>query len=76
MFLYAAAILPKNQKTMGDFIRKWRMDKGLLIRELAKKIGVTENTVINWEVRGITPCRRHMERIRGFVPGGVWILGA
>jgi hypothetical protein len=28
------------------------MDKGYLIKNLAKKIGATEDTVINWETRG------------------------
>jgi DNA-binding transcriptional regulator YiaG len=31
------------------------MDKGLLIRELAERLGVSEDTVINWEVRGVRP---------------------
>ncbi|MDI6605615.1 MAG: hypothetical protein QME65_00485 [Candidatus Omnitrophota bacterium] len=43
------------------------MDKGLLIRELAAQIGVTEDTVINWEVRGIKPMGRNMDRVREFL---------
>jgi DNA-binding transcriptional regulator YiaG len=43
------------------------MDKGLLIRELAAHIGVTEETVINWGTRGIKPTGRNMERVRGFL---------
>ena len=31
------------------------MDRGLLIRELAALVGVTADTVINWELRGVTP---------------------
>jgi DNA-binding XRE family transcriptional regulator len=34
------------------------MDAGLLIKEFAAIIGVTEDTVINWEVRGMRPWRR------------------
>jgi DNA-binding XRE family transcriptional regulator len=59
---------PKNPKTLGDYIRKYRMEKGLLIKELAKELGVTEDTVINWEVRGVRPCGKHLERITGFIP--------
>jgi len=40
------------------------MDKGLLIRELASQLGVTEDTVINWEIRDIKPVGRNLERVR------------
>jgi len=43
------------------------MDKGLMIKELAEQIGVTEDTVINWEIRGIKPAGKSMERVRGFL---------
>ncbi len=45
------------------------MDKGLLIRELASQLGVTEDTVINWEVRGIKPAEKSMERVKVFLDG-------
>ena len=31
------------------------MDKGLFIRELAAQLGVTGDTIINWEIRGMVP---------------------
>ena len=43
------------------------MDKGLMIKELAEKIGVTEDTVINWEIRGMKPHGVNFERVRGFI---------
>lgn len=43
------------------------MDKGLEIKELAEIIGVTEDSVINWEIRGRKPQGRNMERLEGFV---------
>ena len=43
------------------------MDKGLFQRELAEQIGVTEDTVINWEIRDIKPVGRNLERVRGFI---------
>ena len=46
---------------------KVRMDKGLLIRELAAQIGVTEDTVINWEVRGIKPEGRNLNKVQDFL---------
>ncbi len=43
------------------------MDKSLLIRELASQIGVTEDTVINWEIRDIKPEGRNFVRVREFL---------
>lgn len=43
------------------------MDRGLLIRELASELGVTDDTVINWEVRHRQPQGKSMERVRGFI---------
>jgi DNA-binding transcriptional regulator YiaG len=40
------------------------MDAGLKIKELAALIGVTEDTVNNWELKGMRPWRRD---IRGKV---------
>jgi len=46
---------PTNPSTFGERLRKARMDAGLNIRELAAQIGVTDETVINWELRGTQP---------------------
>jgi len=40
---------PANPETIGEHIRKVRMDKGLFQREVAAIIGVTEDTVTYWE---------------------------
>ena len=59
---------PKNpRRTLGEKIRKARMDKGMLIRELASQIGVTEDTVINWEIRDIKPEGKNFERVKEFL---------
>lgn len=42
------------------------MDKGLLIREFVSQIGVTEDTVINWEIRNIKAEGKNMERVEEF----------
>lgn len=55
---------PKNPQTLGERIRKARMDKGLMIKELAQLIGVTEDTVINWEIRNIKPIGSSMEKLK------------
>ena len=43
------------------------MDKGLLIRELASELGVTDDTVINWEVRGRKPVGRNLRNVEAFL---------
>jgi len=58
---------PKNPQNLGQQIRKARMDKGLLIRELAAQIGVTEETMLNWEVRGRKPTEENIKRIKDFI---------
>ncbi len=43
------------------------MDKGLLIKELAAQLGVSEDTVINWEIRDVKPTGKSMERVGEFL---------
>jgi DNA-binding transcriptional regulator YiaG len=38
------------------------MDAGLQIKEFAELIGVTQDTVINWELRGMKPQRKDFRR--------------
>ena len=58
---------PKNPQNLGQKIRKTRMDKGLMIKELASQLGVTEDTVINWEARGRKPRGNNMEKVKEFL---------
>ena len=55
---------PENPKTFGEHLRKARIDAGLLIKDLAKELGVTEDTVINWELRGRMPRPKAREVLR------------
>ncbi len=47
--------------TLGERIKKWRLEQGLFERNLAKIIGVSEMTIVNWE-RG-RPDRKNSERL-------------
>jgi transcriptional regulator with XRE-family HTH domain len=58
---------PKYPENLGEKIRKVRMDKGLMIKELASQLGVTEDTVINWEIRGIKPVGRNIDKLQEFL---------
>ena len=58
---------PKNPQTLGERIRKARMDRGMKIKELASQLGVTDDTVINWEVRGIKPRKKVYKKLLKFI---------
>jgi transcriptional regulator with XRE-family HTH domain len=57
---------PLSPRTIGEHIRKRRLDLGLLQIEIAKMIGVTESTIWNWE-HGTEPELRHMPKIIEFL---------
>lgn len=46
-------------KTIGDHVRKKRLELGLLQRDAAQHIGVATDTVTNWE-KGRTSPRLHL----------------
>lgn len=50
---------PDSLQTFGDHIRSARMDADMQIKELARIIGATEDSVINWELRGIRPVPKY-----------------
>ncbi len=39
---------PQTPKTLGDHLRKKRLDLKLLQKEVAQRLGVGESTVYNW----------------------------
>jgi DNA-binding transcriptional regulator YiaG len=39
------------------------MDSGLKIKELAEILGVTEDTLINWEKRGVLPTSKNLKML-------------
>ena len=49
---------PVNPRNFGERLRKARMDAGMQTKEFAVLLGVTPDTVINWELRGIKPMRK------------------
>lgn len=56
---------PSNPKTIGEHIRKRRMDLGLEQKEVAKIIGVPESSIWNWE-HGGNPTKRYEKETEGF----------
>jgi len=58
---------PKNPKNFGEIVRKKRMEMRLTMREIAEKLGVSETTVYNWEIRNRKPYRRTEEKLRAIL---------
>jgi DNA-binding XRE family transcriptional regulator len=46
---------PKLLQSLGDHLRKHRLDLGLLQREVAMQLGVAPATYPNWETYDVTP---------------------
>ncbi len=58
---------PLEIHCLGDLIRKTRMDNDLEVKHLGRLLAVGENTVINWEIRGIYPKGVHLKRVITFI---------
>jgi DNA-binding transcriptional regulator YiaG len=58
---------PKNPKNFGEMIRKRRMEMRLTMKDIAEKLGVSETTVYNWEIRNRKPYRRTEEKLRAIL---------
>ncbi len=58
---------PKNPRNFGERIRKKRMDMRLTMREIAERLGVSETTVYNWEIRNIRPYRKTEEKLKAIL---------
>lgn len=58
---------PTEIKTLGDLIRKTRMDHGLEIKELGMTLDVDECTVTNWELRSFYPTGDNLRRVVEFI---------
>jgi ribosome-binding protein aMBF1 (putative translation factor) len=51
-------------RTLEEYIRKWRLEQGLLQVDLAKKINVNEMTIVNWEKGKTKPDKKKFEKLR------------
>ena len=57
---------PELPRTFGEQLRKSRLDQGRQIKDVASVIGVTEDSIINWERRGIRPRKVLLTRLLAF----------
>lgn len=58
---------PNEVKTIGDAIRKRRLDLALGQRDVAEIFGCTQSSVVNWEKGHTTPRINHLARIIKFL---------
>jgi len=58
---------PKKLKILGDHIRARRLDLGLLQKDVAGIIGVTTDTITNWEKGRNQPMHRRYLKINKFL---------
>ncbi len=58
---------PEELKTLGDHLRKKRLDLKLLQRDIAQRLGVDETTVYNWEKNHSKPSLRYIPKIIKFL---------
>jgi DNA-binding XRE family transcriptional regulator len=54
-------------QTLGERIKKWRLERGLFQVDLAKRIGVSEMTIVNWEKGRTKPIKQNFERLEKFL---------
>ena len=58
---------PKTLTTLGDHIRKRRLDLGLWQKDVAATLGVTISAVTNWELNRVTPYFTYLPKIIAFL---------
>ena len=58
---------PKDPKGFGEMVRKKRMEMRLTMKDIANKLGVSETTVYNWEIKNRKPYRRTEEKLRAIL---------
>ena len=58
---------PEQPVTVGDHIRKKRLDAGLTHRELVRRMGIASMTLTGWELYGREPWPQHWPKIISFL---------
>ena len=61
------ALYPRELRTLGDHLRKRRLDLGLLQGEIAEQLDVDDMTICSWELNHTSPQLRFIPRIIAFL---------
>ena len=65
-----ASLLPEcDELTLGDRLRKWRLEAGLRQRDVARMLGVDAASVRNWELGRCRPRGQAVQSITGVTAG-------
>ncbi|MBI4467768.1 MAG: helix-turn-helix transcriptional regulator [Acidobacteria bacterium] len=67
---------PKSLNTLGDHLRKKRLDLGLLQREVAVQIGVDQDTIWNWESNATHPALPLIPKVIEFLGYALYVRAA
>ena len=59
--------IPANPKTIGEHIRKVRLERGLLQKDLAKILKVSEDSISKWENNKNRPRKSQFSKIEDFL---------
>jgi DNA-binding XRE family transcriptional regulator len=57
---------PADPVTIGDVIRKLRIERGMFQRELAEAMGVDETSIYNWENSRTRPKEEHIQKLEAY----------
>jgi transcriptional regulator with XRE-family HTH domain len=58
---------PTKLQTLGEHLRRRRLDLGLLQQGVAQIIGTTKDTVYNWEGNRTNPSLKFIPKVRAFL---------
>ena len=62
-----STLYPKELRTVGDHLKKRRLDLGLLQKDVAARLKVNDWTICNWENNKTVPAVRYLPRIIEFL---------
>jgi len=54
-------------RTLGERIKKSRLEQGLFHRDLARMVAVDEMSIVNWERGRTNSMRKNWERLEGIL---------
>ena len=58
---------PKHPASVGEYLRKYRIDSGKMAKTVATEVGVTQQTLRNWELGATEPEVRQWPAIIGLL---------
>jgi DNA-binding XRE family transcriptional regulator len=51
-------------RTLGERLKKCRLERGLFQVDLAKRVGVSEMTIVNWKTGKTKPRKKNLEKLK------------